>query len=110
MNYKVVVTESFKKHTRHLAKKYPSFKTDLPGLVESLEMNPMQGQSIGKECFKVRMAIGSKGKGKSGGARVIICVKIINQLVFMLAVYDKSEKESISDHELDALLKIVGLL
>ncbi len=56
------------------------------------------------------MAITSKGKGKSGGSRVITCVKVVEQGVYLLTIYDKSEKESISDEELDEMLKIAGLL
>lgn len=56
------------------------------------------------------MAITSKGKGKSGGSRVITCVKVVDQDVYLLTIYDKSDKENISDKELDDLLKIAGLL
>ena len=69
--------------------------------------NPTQGKSLGKDCYKIRMAIESKGKGKSGGACVIICVKIIKTKVYLLTVYDKSEKEDISDYFLCELLKYV---
>jgi hypothetical protein len=55
------------------------------------------------------MAISSKGKGKSGGSRVISCVKIIAGSIFLIAIYNKSEKESIHDKELDALLRRAGL-
>jgi hypothetical protein len=64
---------------------------------------------MGKDCYKIRMAITSKGKGKSGGSRVITCVKVINQTAYLLSIYDKSEKENISDKELDALLHMAGL-
>jgi hypothetical protein len=55
------------------------------------------------------MAITSKGKGKSGGSRVITCVKIVASTVFLLSIFDKSAKESLSDKELDTLLEIAGL-
>lgn len=71
---------------------------------------PKQGQPLGKDCYKIRMAITSKGKGKSGGSRVITCVKIVAGSVFLLSIYDKGDKESISDKELDSLLKLAGLL
>jgi len=56
------------------------------------------------------MAITSKGKGKSGGSRVITCVKVVDQDVYLLTIYDKSDNENISDKELDDLLKIAGLI
>ena len=56
------------------------------------------------------MAITSKGKGKSGGSRVITCFKIVAGSVFLLSIYDKGDKNSISDKELDDLLSLAGLL
>jgi hypothetical protein len=53
------------------------------------------------------LAIASKGKGKSGVARVITCVKIVNITVFLLTIFDKSEQENIPDKELQELLKLV---
>jgi hypothetical protein len=109
MSFNIIVTSAFKRHVKNLSKKYKSLKNDLSVLVEVLEINPQSGIPIGKDCYKIRFAITSKGQGKSGGARVITCVKIINNEVYMLALYDKSEKETITDKELDELLKISGL-
>jgi len=55
------------------------------------------------------MAITSNGKGKSGESRVITCVKIVAESVFLLSIYDKGDKENFSDNELDSLLKASGL-
>ncbi len=55
--------------------------------------------------YKIRLAIASKNKGKSGGARVITFVKIIDEMVLLLAIYNKGEKDTISDAEIDALLE-----
>jgi len=55
------------------------------------------------------MSIASKGKGKSSGSRVITCVKVVPGSVYLLSIYDKGEKENISDKELDTLLKLAGL-
>jgi len=109
MSFNVVVTDGFKKHAKSIAKKHHSLKSDLDKLIGSLEENPIQGEPIGKDCYKVRMAITSKGKGKSGGSRVITCVKIVNQTAYLLTIYDKSDKENISDNELDELLRLAGL-
>ena len=73
-----------------------------------MENNPFEGTSIGRGCYKVRMAIKSKNKGKSGGARVITLVKVTESTVMMLEIYDKSEKEDISDQESGRLLGGVG--
>ncbi len=76
--------------------------------MESLELSPDQGVPLGDNCFKIRLAIQSKGKGKSGGARIITNLIIEASTVYLLSIYDKSEKESLSDKELnELLLKII---
>ncbi len=110
MSYKILSSSSFEKSLKTLKKKYPSLREDLSNLISLLKNDPFQGTSLGKDCYKIRMAITSKGKGKSGGARVITCVKVVQQNVFLLCVYDKSEKESIGDNELIMLLETAGLL
>jgi mRNA-degrading endonuclease RelE of RelBE toxin-antitoxin system len=102
-------TDSFEKEIKNLSKKYPSLKQDFENLKTSLEENPIQGQALGKDCYKIRMAITSKGKGKSGGGRVITCVKVVASSVFLIAIYNKSETESVDDSKLDDLLKKAGL-
>ena len=77
MNFNVLYTSNFSKELKRLVKKHVSLKHDLEALINSLEVNPRQGKPLGKSCYKIRLAIKSKGKGKSGGARVITCVKII---------------------------------
>lgn len=109
MSYEVVVTETFKRRAKPLAKKYHSFKVELAELIDRLEEHPAQGIFLGKDCYKIRMAIRSKGKGKSGGARVITYVKIQNETAFLLTVYDKSDRDDLDDTELDELLEEAGL-
>jgi len=72
-----------------------------------LREQPKQGTAIGNGCFKIRIAIASKGKGKSGGARVITNVVVTDATVYMLSIYDKSEKNDLSDRELKELLKSI---
>lgn len=109
MSYSVVVTSAFSKQAKQISKKHPSLRNDLLILISSLEKNPAIGEPLVKDCYKIRMAITSKGKGKSSGARIITCVKIIHSFVYLLAIYDKSGKESISDKELNRMLKLAGL-
>ena len=108
MTYKVKFIPKFEKELKRLAKKFPSLKSDFLLLLQSLKENPSQGISLGNECYKIRMAIASKGKGKSGGARVITCFKIVHNTVFLLTIFDKSEQENISDKELKELLKFIN--
>lgn len=78
MPFKVEVTPQFLSEAKKLSKKYPSLKNDIKYLAEQLSENPKQGTPLGKDTYKIRLAIKSKAQGKSGGARVITCVKIIS--------------------------------
>ena len=107
MNFDIEVTHPFKKQAKHLIKKYPSLKNEISALINSLQVEPEQGTSLGKGCFKIRISIASKGKGKSGGARIITHVQIIKQKVYLLTIYDKSEMENLSEKELKEILKVL---
>lgn len=95
-------------NSKKLSKKYRSLKSDLTPLIFSLETNPVQGTPLGKECYKIRMAISSKGKGKSGGARIITYVRITKNTVFLMDIYDKSEQSTISENELQWLIQLLA--
>jgi mRNA-degrading endonuclease RelE of RelBE toxin-antitoxin system len=105
MNYNIEITNLFEKQLKRLAKKFPSIKTEFAQLVTMLKQNPEQGTSIGGSCYKIRIAIASKGKGKSGGARIITYIQITQSKVYLLSIYDKSEQSSITNNELKSWLK-----
>jgi mRNA-degrading endonuclease RelE of RelBE toxin-antitoxin system len=105
MSFSVRTLPNFEKEAKRLAKKYPSLKKDLLLFIESLEKAPKQGDHLGNDFYKVRLAIKSKGKGKSGGARVITCVKVFKKIIYLAAIYDKSEKASVTNEELKFLAK-----
>ena len=104
MSFEILTIPPFERQLKKLAKKYPSIKQDFATLLISLQENPEHGTLLGKGCYKVRMAISSKGKGKSGGSRMITHLVIEDQIIYLLSIYDKSEKASISDAELKELL------
>ncbi|MFD2969542.1 type II toxin-antitoxin system RelE/ParE family toxin [Sphingobacterium bambusae] len=107
MSFNVYTLRSFDKQLKRLVKKYPSLKRDYIDLIDSLENNPEQGTALGNRCYKIRLSIASKGKGKSGGARVIANLVIDDDAVYLLTIYDKSEKSNLTDAELTELLKQV---
>ena len=107
MNYKISSISLFDKQAKRLAKKFPSLKNDLATLAEKLTAEPEQGKALGNNFYKVRLAIASKGKGKSGGARVITYIKIVETTVYMTSIYDKSEKTTITDKELEQIFGII---
>ncbi len=107
MSYSVQSIAVFEKQVKRLIKKYTSLKKELLELVQELKQNPEQGTPIGQSCYKIRIAIASKGKGKSGGARVITNFVITDGTVYLLSIYHKSEKENLTDKELNELLKYI---
>lgn len=104
MSNKVIVRPTFQKQAKRLAKRYKSLPTDLQKLVAELKENAALGTSLGGNVYKIRLAIASKNKGKSGGARVISYFYQIAETVYLLSIYDKSETENISDNELKYLI------
>jgi len=105
MSYNVQLSENFKKEAKRLKKKFPSLKAELISLVEQLEKDPTLGIPLGNGIFKIRLAIASKNKGKSGGARVLSFVKVEETSVLLFSIFDKSEKENLSEKEIKLLIK-----
>ena len=107
MNYKVDTILLFDKQAKRLNKKYPSLKSDLTALIDKLADDPKFGTALGNNFFKIRLAITAKGKGKSGGARVITYVKVTATTVYLSAIYDKGEKNTIFDSELKNIFSMI---
>jgi len=110
MSYNIIPTPDFKKLFKKLLKKYPSLKSDLNDLIEVLSENPETGISLGHGVYKIRMAISSKGKGKSAGARVITFIVTDDKEVYLVHIYDKSQLENITKQQVFELLKNAQLL
>ncbi|HMQ75713.1 MAG: hypothetical protein IPM49_18285 [Flavobacteriales bacterium] len=104
MSFEVIALRPFQRDLKRLLKKYPSLKKDVATLGAILERDPFIGKSLGKDCYKVRLSITSKGRGKSGGGRVITHVHVAGDTVHLLALYDKAERDTLSDKELEQLL------
>ncbi len=107
MKYNIFTIPPFDRQFKRLAKKHPSLKNDFTKLILQLELRPETGTALGNNCFKIRLSVSSKGKGKSGGARVISHLQITKQHIFLLTIYDKAERDSISNAELKELLKFI---
>lgn len=109
MSFKIITIPSFDRELKSLAKKHRSIPKDYEKLLDDLELNPKMGDEVIKDCYKIRMAITSKGKGKSGGARVITFVYVLDETIYLLSIYDKSDTDTISDNELRELIKSLEL-
>ena len=110
-NITVSVSDDFAKEAKRLAKKYPSFKQDYKEFLESIKNNPLQGDEITKNIRKIRMAIKAKGKGKSGGARVItlnVLTDVENGQVVFLLLYDKEDDSTVKVNVVKQLVRDMG--
>ena len=104
MNFSVIPSDRFKKEAKRLIKKFPSLKQELADLSNTLTDAPETGTPLGNDTYKIRLAIKSKGKGKSGGGRVITYVVTDNKEVYLLTIYDKSEFDSVDDKTLRTII------
>lgn len=98
MSFEVNTSSHFEKKVKALAKKYRSIRKDLLDLIESLEKNPFQGDELTPGVRKIRMTISSKGRGKSGGARVITYTIILAENegeVYLIDIYDKADYSTV---------------
>jgi mRNA-degrading endonuclease RelE of RelBE toxin-antitoxin system len=109
MSYNIFPTHRFEKELKRLAKKFPSLKNEFAELIRELLVNPESGTFMGNNCYKIRLAIGSKGKGKSGGARVITYLYIETETIYLLTIYDKSEKADLKSNELKEIIDSLDL-
>ena len=107
---KIEASSRFDRDSKRLKKKYASLSDEIEELKGELRQNPTMGTPIGNSCYKIRLAIRSKGKGKSGGARVITYYYIHGETVYLLSIYDKSEQENISEEVIAELLPDVEKL
>ena len=100
MRCSILTTPQFAKEVKKLSKKFKSIKKDLSELIEHLETNPTEGTSLGNSCYKIRVSNSSIPTGKSGGFRVITYFIDNANNLYLLSIYSKTEKETISDREL----------
>ena len=112
MKVSFVLSDEFIRQFKRLAKKYSSLLNDYDIFKEELRKNPFQGNDMGNGVRKVRMSITSKGKGKSGGARVITLN--VTQLeddtieITLLTIYDKSEISNVTDKYIKWLISLIN--
>ncbi|HET7361140.1 MAG TPA: type II toxin-antitoxin system RelE/ParE family toxin [Salinimicrobium sp.] len=104
MSFRIIPTRRFEKELKRLVKKFPSLKTEYAELIENISQDPETGTFIGKKCYKIRLAISSKGRGKSGGARVITYLYTGMETVYLLTIYDKGERADLKPNELKEMI------
>jgi|JI7StandDraft_1071085.scaffolds.fasta_scaffold272737_3 hypothetical protein len=108
MKNEVFTTPYFDNRYKRLAKKFASLENDVDNLIGKLLENPKTGESLGAGLYKIRLAIESKGKGKSGGFRVASYLYEETDegcTIYLIAIYDKSEESTITKKDLLSLVK-----
>lgn len=109
MSYSILPTYRFEKELKRLARKFPSLKNEYAVLIAAISENPETGTFIGNSCYKIRLAISSKGKGKRGGARVITHLYVATETIYLLTIYDKGEKTDLKPNELNEIIESLEL-
>ena len=112
MNFNFVTSAYFDTEIKRLAKKYHGFKTDLEAFRETLKENPLQGVEIAPNIRKIRMAITAKGRGKSGGARVItfhVWVSETEGTIALLLIYDKADASNVRMNVVEQIIRDLGM-
>lgn len=107
MNFELIFTRDFRKSIKGLSKRYKSLRQDFEAFVKSIQDNPFQGDELRPGIRKIRMSITSKGKGKSGGARVITYTVIASEIegkIYFLDIYDKSDFSTVDVNILQSIV------
>jgi mRNA-degrading endonuclease RelE of RelBE toxin-antitoxin system len=111
MKIEVITTPEFDREFKRLKKKYRSLPDDLAALELELIENPELGVDLGNNFRKVRLAIKTKNKGKSGGARVItysLVVTVVDAKIVLVIIYDKGEEQNIPDSRIKQIINRFG--
>ena len=98
MNFEIQTSSYFDAEAKRLFKRHRSFADDLEEFQKELLKNPYQGTELTPGIRKIRLTIDSKGRGRSGGARVITLTYAVSAedgTIILLLIYDKADASSI---------------
>jgi hypothetical protein len=105
----VIILPTFDKSSKRLIKKYKSLSSEITDFIYLTQKDGIQGILLGNGIYKARLAVKSKGKGKSGGLRVIsyheLLVSVKDNTVYLVTIYDKNEISSLSKAEIESILR-----
>jgi mRNA-degrading endonuclease RelE of RelBE toxin-antitoxin system len=111
MSFEIITSDYFDAEVKKLAKRYRDFKEDLKAFRKEIVENPQLGVEIAPNVRKIRMRISAKGKGKSGGARVITFNAFVSKQegrIYLLLIYDKSDASNIKMNVVKKIIKEIG--
>lgn len=107
MSYSLYFASSFRRSVKLLEKKYPHVKDDLKAALRVLENSPQLGDVIpgSSGIRKLRVPNSDAARGKSGGYRLLYVIRADRQLIGLLLLYSKSDREDVTRAELIDLLR-----
>lgn len=109
MSFKIKTVPNFEREVKRIIKKHRGIKSDLLKLINDLEVNPELGAHLGQNIYKIRLSISGTNKGKSGGARVITYVVVIDKIVYLTEIYLKSDHSTVNIEDVIQRLKDAGI-
>ena len=112
MSLEFVPSDYFATELKRLAKRYRGLADDYETFLDSLKENPLQGTEIAPKIRKIRMPITAKGRGKSGGARIITYNALVAEQegkIYLLLIYDKADASNIKMNVVKEIIKDLGL-
>ena len=111
MSYVISRHQDFDISIKRLCKRYRSMADDYASFLDSLQENPFQGVELSPGIRKIRMAITSKGRGKSGSARVITANAIVAEHegnIALLTIYDKADASTVKLNVIKQMARELG--
>lgn len=108
----MVRSDYFTSEFKRLSKRYRSLVADYEAFLESLKSNPLQGTELAPGIRKIRMAVTAKGRGKSGGARVITFNALVTEqegTIYLLLIYDKADTSNVKINVVKKIIQEMGL-
>lgn len=104
LGYEIQKTKLFEKLVDNLYKRFKHIELDIEAFGDDLDDVSKLGIHLGKNVYKVRIANSDKNKGKSSGYRLISYLKLEEETLTYLYIYDKSDLESLSEKQLDKIV------
>lgn len=100
----ILVPHFLKQLKRHL-KKHRDLKEALFSHLE--HFNKVQAVSLGHRIYKMRLALKSLTRGKSGSFRLVVLLVEVDNIIVPVAIYFKGEQTDISQREINDHLEAV---
>jgi len=97
-------TDTFNKAVKQLKKRFRNIDADFTNFVNSVENEEDLGVYLGNGVYKARISNSNKNSGKSGGYRLISYLKLVENELYLLFIYDKSDYDTISENAIDSLI------